>query len=341
MKTVVGLFDHLEEAEGAVRELTANGFSQDEISLVANNRRDQRSMAVEADGAAADSAAVGATGGAVLGGVGGLIVGLGALAIPGFGPLIAAGPLVAALTGAAVGAGLGGMVGALSEMGVPEEEAHVYAEGVRRGGSLVIVNASRDGDWTAVDILRRHGAADIERRKDAATEPGALASNENADYRTGAMAEREPAIASSATLERPATTSRIPVSETATDDGQWDPDCRRHYESSFADSGRSFEELRPAYEYGYQASSDPRFSADDWETTEANIRQDWSTRGQGTWDDVREAVRCGWECGRKAESRPAAHVEGFTAIGNMQNPIRQSEDAASGDQFDDRSGRRI
>ena len=299
MKTVVGLIDHLEEAEAAVRELTASGFRREDISLVASDRRDERGAEFESDGEAAEGAAYGATGGAVLGGIGGLLVGLGALAIPGFGPLIAAGPLVAALTGAAVGAGVGGMVGGLMQMGVPEEEAHLYAEGVRRGGSLVIVNASRDGDWTAVDILQRHGAADIEQQHAQAATATAATTR-----------EREPAIPSSATLDRPPAQSQIP--ESLDDDLDWDPDCRKHFEDNISGSGRSYDEVRPAYEFGYHASADPRYSTAPWDDTEPTIRQDWSTRGQGAWDEVKDAVRCGWDCGRRRAVRSGPKVEEFS-----------------------------
>src|SRR5947207_11774476 len=104
------------------------------------------------------AAATGAGVGAVVGGLGGLLLGLGALAIPGIGPIIAAGPLVAALGGAAAGAAVGGLIGALTKMGVPEEEAHIYAEGVRRGGTLVTVTADDANTDTIVSVLNGHGA---------------------------------------------------------------------------------------------------------------------------------------------------------------------------------------
>src|SRR5687768_8567623 len=111
-KTVVGLFDHTEEADAAVRELTASGFGADEVSVAGTKAGSAREHEMEQDAVMADGAATGATGGALLGGLGGLLLGLGVLAIPGLGPLMAAGPIVAALTGAGVGAGIGGVVGA-------------------------------------------------------------------------------------------------------------------------------------------------------------------------------------------------------------------------------------
>ena len=90
MKTYVGLFDHYNEAEAAVRELTANGFSPENISLIAHDGRDERGDKIEADSTRAGAASAGATGGAVLGGLAGIVLGLGVLAIPGLGPIIAA-----------------------------------------------------------------------------------------------------------------------------------------------------------------------------------------------------------------------------------------------------------
>jgi hypothetical protein len=96
--------------------------------------------------------------------LGGLLVGLGALAIPGVGPLIAAGPIATTLLGAGVGAAAGGLLGALVDVGVPEDEANYYAEGVRRGGVLVSVGAEDAMVDRVINILERHNAVDVQRR---------------------------------------------------------------------------------------------------------------------------------------------------------------------------------
>ena len=169
-KQVVGLFDNMQDAHSAVSELTNAGFTSDDISIVANNSSGQ-SANYDADtgSEAGEGAGAGAVGGAVLGGLGGLLVGLGALAIPGVGPVIAAGTLATALGTTAVGAGLGaaagGLVGALVGAGIPEEDANIYAEGVRRGGALVTVQAATDSDADrAADILDRYNVVDIDDR---------------------------------------------------------------------------------------------------------------------------------------------------------------------------------
>jgi len=163
-KTIVGLFDTFDQAQRVVDDLTSAGVDRSNISLVHRNRDDATAINT-GDTTTADAVGAGAIGGGVLGGTLGLLVGIGALVIPGIGPVIAAGPLAAALGSAAVGAGIGaaagGLIGALVGAGVPEEEAHVYAEGVRRGGTLVTVNADDMMADRVYSIMRGAGAADI------------------------------------------------------------------------------------------------------------------------------------------------------------------------------------
>jgi stress response protein YsnF len=169
-KTVVGLFDNASDAENAVQQLTNAGIDRSDVSLLANNA-DNR-YAVNEAGAPdrdrgdreAQGAAVGAGTGAIVGGIAGLLVGLGVFAIPGIGPVLAAGWIGTTLAGAGIGAIAGGLIGALVRMGIPEEHAHLYAEGVRRGGTLVLVRADDATAENAADILRRNGAVDIDRR---------------------------------------------------------------------------------------------------------------------------------------------------------------------------------
>jgi hypothetical protein len=125
----------------------------------------------------------GAGTGAALGGIAGLVVGMAGLAIPGIGAVIAAGPLAAALAGAGAGAIAGGLIGALVNIGVPEDEANYYAEGMRRGGVLVTVNA-RDEDMAdqAADIMRDHGAVDIEERAASGSRQAGVALTTAAPY---------------------------------------------------------------------------------------------------------------------------------------------------------------
>ena len=168
--TVVGLFDNRNEAESVVRDLNDAGFRKDDISYVTQDRSKTAGATTrdDDDSMAAEGAGAGATAGTVLGGLGGLLVGTGALLIPGVGPALVAGSLAGVLgvtaAGAGIGAAAGGLVGGLVGLGVPEEHANYYAEGVRRGGTLVTVHAEDNKVSQAAQIMRRHGAVDIDKR---------------------------------------------------------------------------------------------------------------------------------------------------------------------------------
>jgi uncharacterized protein (TIGR02271 family) len=166
-RTVVGFFDDFSHARAAVEDLVNSGIPRECIGLTASNARGEHGEAARREGQgnkAGEGAAAGAGIGAVVGGLGGLLVGLGMLAIPGIGPILAAGPIATTLAGAGIGAATGGLIGALTGMGIPEEHAQIYAEGVRRGGTLVTVQTEEARVDSASDILNRHGAVDIERR---------------------------------------------------------------------------------------------------------------------------------------------------------------------------------
>ena len=163
-KTIVGMFDSPADAHSAVRELVDMGVSRSDISLVAGDTKGEYTTKTGNLSDEMSGAAAGAGTGAILGGIGGLLVGLGALAIPGVGPLIAAGPIATTLLGAGVGAAAGGLLGALVDVGVPEDEANYYAEGVRRGGVLVSVRAEDEMVDRVVSILERYNAVDVQRR---------------------------------------------------------------------------------------------------------------------------------------------------------------------------------
>jgi uncharacterized protein (TIGR02271 family) len=171
-KTVIGLMDNIGEAQNVVKDLVASGIDRDDIGFMANEKHTVPDSAHlnESEGSrggrdAASGALAGAGAGAAVGGIAGLALSLAPLAIPGIGPILAAGPIAAALTGAGIGAVAGGLIGGLTNLGVPEEEAHYYAEGVRRGGILVTVAADTEAEAdAAAEVMRRHGAIDIDER---------------------------------------------------------------------------------------------------------------------------------------------------------------------------------
>src|SRR5512133_1653161 len=131
--TVVGVFDDSSRARDAIQALKDAGFAAQDIGILMKDRGDARDIAEETGTHAGEGAATGAIGGGILGGLAGWLVGIGALAIPGVGPFIAAGAFGAALAGAGIGAGIGAIAGALAGMGVPKEEADYYEGEVRSG----------------------------------------------------------------------------------------------------------------------------------------------------------------------------------------------------------------
>jgi hypothetical protein len=166
-RTVVGSFDSFEQARRAVDDLALHGFNQNDISILASNIRGEHrpEAAMGTETTTAEAIGVGAVTGGVLGGAPGLAAGMVGLAIPGVGPIIAAGSLAAALAGAGAGAVAGGLIGGLTQLGIPEEQAQHYAESVRRGGALVTVVKLEDREAErAAQIMRGHGAVDIDER---------------------------------------------------------------------------------------------------------------------------------------------------------------------------------
>jgi hypothetical protein len=179
--TISRLYDDYSSASSAVRDLQTAGIPQADISIVASNAdnwyagdrtgtrpamatttgkvdRDRNGVDDRAEGAAAGGGI-----GAAVGGAAGLLAGLGLLAIPGVGPVVAAGWLVAMAAGAAAGGMTGGIIGALTQTGVSEEEANVYAEGVRRGGTLVLARVP-DGDRMRCEAILDRSAINIRDR---------------------------------------------------------------------------------------------------------------------------------------------------------------------------------
>lgn len=426
MKTVIGLFDTAAAAQRVVQELIDAGINRDEISLVANNASGEYEVS-DADGnvGAGEGAAVGAVGGGLLG----LLAGLGALAIPGIGPIVAAGPLAGALAGALAGGVTGGVVGALVDLGVSDDEASYYAEGIRRGGTLVTVKTDDAYVNTAVDIMNRNGAIDINNRAGSWRNEGWTGYDAKADAWTTDQitADRAryatPAVDTTTTyrdtdVNRVDTTVRrdsdqvaIPVVEeniditkrevesggvrvrtetiqepvneqvtlreehvnverrpvdrpvsdadlnalhdgtievttraeeavvrkdarvveevvinkdvqervetvqdtvrrtdvhveevpgnvrrTATDFSAYDADWRSDFDTNYASSGYTYDQYRPAYEYGYGLANDSRYTGRSWDDIEMDARRDWESRYADTpWDDFKQAVRSGWE----------------------------------------------
>ena len=161
-KAVFGIVANHSSAETVVNELNRAGFSSNDISVLFPDKEGTRDFAHEKNTKAPEGAVAGAGTGGIAGGTLGLLVGIGALAIPGLGPLIAAGPLLAALSGAAVGAAVGGLAGALVGMGIPELEAKAYEGKIRDGNILISVHAEDGKDVDRVkELFKRLNVSDV------------------------------------------------------------------------------------------------------------------------------------------------------------------------------------
>jgi hypothetical protein len=170
--TISRLYDNYTDAQKAVAGLESAGVSHSDISIVANNSDNWydggKKIDRDHDGVddRAEGAGKGAGIGAGVGGAAGLLAGIGLLAIPGLGPVVAAGWLAATAVGAAAGAATGGLVGALTEAGVAKDDAPLYAEGVRRGGTLVSARVP-DADRTQLETLLEQSSIDLHDRSSA------------------------------------------------------------------------------------------------------------------------------------------------------------------------------
>jgi len=159
-ETVAAIFSDRTQAEDALRELRANGFRPEEIGVAMRDIRDARELAqTVAETEVEEGAAIGAAAGGALGGIAGWLVGVGALLIPGVGPIVAAGPLAVALGALVIGAATGGLVGALVGEGIPEENARWYEEAIRAGYVLITVRAG-DRATRAREVLRESGGVE-------------------------------------------------------------------------------------------------------------------------------------------------------------------------------------
>jgi hypothetical protein len=201
MSTISRLYDDYDTAALAVADLERAGVPHSDISIVASNAegwydRDGTSRRVDHDrdhdgvDDRVEGARTGAGIGAALGGTAGLLAGLGLLAIPGLGPVVAAGWLASMAAIAVAGGATGGIIGALTQTGVSEDDAHVYAEGVRRGGTLVTAKIP-DADWARFEAILDRSAVDIRNRASMWEKSGWTRFDANAPTYTAEEIRRE------------------------------------------------------------------------------------------------------------------------------------------------------
>jgi len=468
MKTVIGLFDDMAQAKKAALDVESAGIPHNDISLVANNEGgryapvgDTTAPATTTTGnAIGQDAAVGAG----IGGVAGLIIGLTGFAIPGFGWIAGAGWLMATLIGAGTGAVIGGLVGALTSVGVPEEDAAHYTEGVRRGGILVAVKADDAVAHRVAQILGDDGAVDIDERAsqykqdgfvptqaayttNTGTKPYAAAPTANTalaqdsaqhvnrqgetvipvvkeeleigkrEVQRGGVrvythvteqpvqeqvtlreehvhVDRRPVdrpinaadasafkeqsievteraeeavVAKTArvveevvvgkettqrteTVQDVARQTNVDVQQIAGNEHMsrtrnydaYEPDFRTDYQSKYASQGGTYEQYRPAYQYGYELSSNPTYRGRDWASVEPEIRRDWETRQPNTWDRFKNSIRYAWDKSMGAE-RGGIQTGGrdYDGTPDTRGVTEKMADAVTGDRIDDKTGKPV
>lgn len=295
MRIVIALYDNFSSANAAVRELVDRGFKRDNISLLASDAENRYSPYLENQSttpSTADATDAGEGVGALIGDLGRLLGELGALAIPGIGPMIAAGPLAIALSGS-VGAGVGavaggvagGLIGALVDLGIPEQVAGYYAEGVRRGGTLVLIETSDDLAENARDIMDRHYPVDIIERVGMWQESGWTGYNPNARAFTIDQINEE---------RRRYYSDEFDFEP---EFANYDKDFQNHYDTTYYNRGFGYDYYLPAYYYGYSLASDQDLDGKRWVDIEPEARAEWGQdhNNEGSWDDVKDAVRYAWQ----------------------------------------------
>jgi uncharacterized membrane protein len=325
MKTVVGAFPSMAEAERVARDLEEMGIDKDEISVIAGNESGAHNEYLKkpaSTGAAAASAA--SFGGGV-----GIVAGLIALAIPGVGPIIAGGALATVLTGLGVGAAAGGLIGAFTNMGVSHEEAPLYQEAVRRGGVVVAVHVSDPMEDDAIRVMDEHGARDLNAEADAWRASGWKGAYSNphpypsdsgiashvptetvntGEVRSGDMRRSEVqrvaesskarsyqydrTVASGEPYQNPVT----PVGAGTTQAGSNQFPVRRGPVHISDDD--------PAYVFGNRWASDPNYNGRSWTDVESSLRSNWEAMGTGPWNTYRDRVRRGFESGSEDRAAP-------------------------------------
>jgi hypothetical protein len=312
---VYGIYSHRSQAEGGVDRLIGAGFRKEDISVLMQDNSGTKDFAHTKETKAPEGTTAGVIAGGAIGGTFGLLVGIGALAIPGLGPLIAAGPIIGALTGVGSGGVVGGIIGALIGMGIPEYEAKRFEGHIRKGGILASVHCD-NSEWVskAKGLLKQTGADDVssssEAKADFASSDRPYSTTEPTNRRVslGSLAERPPepptpvpqdvpvrdSVAAPAQPASPSSRVRVvPTSAPATLSDE--ADFRRHFESGPGSLGRDYSAYGPAYCYGSEAANDLKYRGRSFDEVEPELRSEYLRRNPGSsWDQVKDSVRYGW-----------------------------------------------
>jgi hypothetical protein len=272
-KSVFGIAKSENQTIRIANDLRMTGFSDNDISVLFPDKQGTRDFAHEQHTKAPEGAISGVATGGVIGGALGWLVGIGSLAIPGVGPFIAAGPILAALSGVAAGGAVGGIVGGLIGMGIPEYEAKRYEGKIREGNILISVHAENSDEVTrAKNIFKNAGAEDISYTGEESVKNGS----------------RDESYERSAQVSRSQFYEVEPYSF-------YEPAFHEDFISMYSHSGRQYSDYEPAYRYGYMLATDPRYRDRDWNTIEPEARLSWTEYSRERWEEFKDAVRRSWD----------------------------------------------
>ena len=226
--------------------------------------------------------------------------------IPGVGPIIAAGPLATTLAGAGIGAAAGGIIGALTDAGIPENEAGYYAEGIRRGGTLLTVRANDDQVSRATQILNRYSPVDVNQRAGEWRQSGWTGYDANTGaFDTGTSGTSRESTGTTAGSTGYSGTSGVgSTSQYAGMSGagsaytgrfeDYDNYFRNDWQTRYQNSGFGYQRYQPAYRYGYDLGN--RYQGRNWNDFESDVRTDWErNHPNDKWEDFKDSIRTGWE----------------------------------------------
>lgn len=278
MRTIMAIYDELEDAYQTIETLRDAGIDRSNISLVTSDPDKEYAPYFQEAGVARDEPVEGVLAGGAIGGITGLLLGLGALAIPGIGPVVAAGPLVSGLVGAGIGATGGGLIGALAKAGIPEDEAGYYLEGIRRGGTLVAVTVMNYQADDVTQILKNSNPIDLNKRGEFWRNKGWTGFNP-AEYAADSLED-----------------------ENTFDDRQLEENDRQrhfytHFDQTYAGRGYDYQHYAPAYRFGHLLADDLRYQDRPWQDIEPVVRERWERdhAGDRPWQEVKDAIRHAWE----------------------------------------------
>ena len=280
--TSIGLFDGFLRMARAVKILEGCGFSRDEISIVTHESEANATFGEEV-------ARLHETGGErrrlLQTEMGHLVICMQSLFVSGVGWVVATGPLALMLAGTVGETKSGGLIAALMDLDILDEEADSYAEGVRRGGTLLTVSAASYLAERAEDVMLLNGAVDIRQR--------ALRWRQQGWHTFSSTAE--PYTAEEITRER---RQQAKEHKPGRDWSPYDRDFRSHFFLTYSDCNLPYEDYAPAYRYGYQLASDERYDKKDWYEVETQVQQAWERQHETVWMTVVDAISYGFLTGR-------------------------------------------